>query len=170
MSTSVYMTITGSTQKDITKSASSEKVVGKQAYQKEFEDTVHVLEYEDKTYVKAQAQSGQAVGERTHEPVKIKKLLDKSSPQLFQALTKREILEEVVLTWYSPLVNGVREAYYQVKLENALVVDITGSMGKSDDSDYSNAAFFEEVSITFSKIHKEHLIAGVAATDDWAER
>lgn len=170
MSTSVYMTIKGTKQKDITKSASKEEVVGKQAYQKEFEDTVHVLEYEDRTHIKVQAQAGQAVGERIHEPIKITKLLDKSSPQLFQALTKREILEEVEITWYSPLVDGKRQAYYKVKLENALVVEIAGSMGKVPNSEYSNAAFFEEVSITFSKIHKEHLIAGVGATDDWADR
>ncbi len=169
MSTSVYMTIIGSTQEDITIGASREDVVGKQAYQKKFEDTVHVLEYEDRSHVKVQAQAGQAVGERTHEPIKIKKMLDKSSPQLFQALTTREILKKVVITWYSPLVNGKREAYYEVTLENALVVDITGSMGKVDDSDYSNAAFFEEVSITFSKIHKYHVIAKVGAIDSWAE-
>ena len=68
--------------------------------------------------------SGQAMGKRSHKPIRIKKAWGAASTQLFNALTKNEALTAVVIDFFSTDPSGVMVLDHTIKLTNAFVASI----------------------------------------------
>ena len=95
------------------------------------------------------------------------KLFDKSSPLLFNALTKGETLTDVELKWYRTSYAGKPEHYFTMVLEDAVIVDIESGMELEEGLHTSQVAPLERVSFAYRKISWRHETASTSGEDDW---
>lgn len=161
-----YLTVEGATQGLITSGAFTADSVGN-IWQEGHEDEVLVQAFEHNVIIPRDPQSGQPAGERVHQPFKIFKVFDKSSPLLFQALCTGENLPSVQLKWYRTSDTGTQEHYFTHALEDARIVDIRSHMPHCQDPAMSSFTHLEEVSFSYRMITWTHEIAGTSGSDDW---
>lgn len=115
------------------------------------------------------AASGLPTGRRQHTPFRIVKLINKSSPQLFNALTKNEVLPTVEVSIWTPSGAGgadVRVLTY--RLTNASVASVRPWMPNKFDTSTSTYAPEEEITFTYQTIEITYHNGNITAADDWS--
>ena len=133
-----YMKITGATQGEISKGALSADSVGTFA-QKSHEDEILVQAIGLHVTKPVDSQSGQVTGVRQHKPVVFTKIMDRTSPLLWQALCSGEQLD-IELVYFRTSQGGKQEKYFTVKWSEALLVDGKASLAIVDDDQLGAAA------------------------------
>lgn len=93
--------------------------------------------------------TGQASGKRQHEPIKIVKVIDASTPQLHQAAATGEHLKEVVFEFYRGNAPGKQELYETIRLSDAM---ITGIQNRGAGNAGQGGRPTEEISFEYEKI------------------
>lgn len=166
MNNPVFISIKGSTQGLITEGAFTPESVGN-SYQDGHENEALVKAFSHNIKIPRDPQSGQPSGQRTHQPLSVTKLFDKSSPLLFNALTKGETLTNVELKWYRTSYAGKPEHYFSMVLEDAVVVDIESGMELEEGLHTSQVAPLEKVAFAYRKISLRHETASTSGEDDW---
>ena len=166
MATPAYMSVTGEKQGLITAGAFTADSVGN-TYQEGHEDEVMVQAFSHEVFIPRDTQSGQPTGMRVHKPVRITKVFDKASPLLWAALTSGERLSEVVIQWYRTSASGTQEHYYTTTFEDAIIVEINGSMHNCQDPENAHFTHLEDVHFTYRKITWTHEVSGTSGSDDW---
>ncbi|MDR2302493.1 MAG: Hcp family type VI secretion system effector [Deltaproteobacteria bacterium] len=161
-----YLSITGERQGLITQGNFTEASVGN-IYQEGHEDETLVEAFEHQIVLPRDPQSGQPTGQRVHKPLKITKVIDKSSPLLFRALTSGERLPDVTMKFYRTSASGTMEHYFTIQLEDAIIVDITSYMPNCQDPGQAHFTHLEDVYMTYRKIIKTHEVASTSESDDW---
>ena len=161
-----YLSVTGEHQGLITAGNFTESSVGN-IYQEGHEDECLVEAFTHTIMLPRDPQSGQPSGQRVHKALKITKVIDKSSPLLFRALTAGERLPKVEMKFYRTSAAGTMEHYFTIALEDAIIVDITSYMPNCQDPSQEHFTHLEDVSFTYRKIIKTHEIASTAESDDW---
>ncbi|WP_434676996.1 Hcp family type VI secretion system effector [Pseudomonas sp. R1-18] len=167
MASPLYMTIAGVKQNKITDGASSEDSLG-EAFEEKRQDEVMVISYEHVIESPRDRVTGCSSGTCAHGHVKITKVMDKSSPQLMQALTEGEPLTEVTIRWYRT-VQGQPQHYFTTTLEDARVVKKHDYMHNRQDPNLAHFTHLEDVSFSYGKIIQTHLAAGSEASAVWRE-
>jgi type VI secretion system secreted protein Hcp len=104
-----------------------------------------------------QIPKGDQGGRRIHSPLCITKVIDRSSPQLEQAMVTGEVLSQVTVRWYRIDEKGHEEHYYTILLEKARITAISLDMET------------ESVSLSYQKItwRWEHPV--IETMDLWDE-
>ena len=166
MPTPAYLSIAGSTQGNITEGAFTEDSVGN-IYQEGHENEILVEAFSHTVTVPTDPQSGQPTGQRVHQPLTITKVFDKSSPMLYKALTTGERLPTCELKWYRTSKTGTQEHYFTIRLEDAIITNITGRMPNCQDPSKAHFTQLEDVSFSYRKITWTHEIASTSGEDDW---
>ncbi len=166
MPTPAYMSIEGSSQGNITQDAFTEDSVGN-IWQEGHEDEVMVQAFKHNVMIPRDPQSGQPSGQRTHRPVTVTKIFDKSSPLLYNALCSGELLTNVEIKWYRTSASGTQEHYFTIKLVDAVIVDIQGYMPNCQDPANASFTHLEDVSFSYRSITWNHEVAGTSGSDDW---
>ena len=166
MNNPIFISIEGSTQGLMTEGAFTPESVGN-SYQEGHENEALVKEFKHTIKIPRDPQSGQPSGQRVHEPLVVSKLFDKSSPLLYNALTKGETLTKVEMKWYRTSYEGKPEHYFTMVLEDAVIVDISSNMGLEAGNTTSQVAPMENVSFAYRKITWRHEIASTSGEDDW---
>ena len=166
MPTPAYISITGEKQGLMTAGNFTEASVGN-IYQEGHEDEALVEAFEHQITLPRDPQSGQPTGQRVHKPLKITKVMDKSSPLLFRALASGERLPMVEMKFYRTSAAGAMEHYYTIALEDAIIVDIVDYMPNCQDPGMSHFTHLEDVYMTYRKVIKTHEIASTSESDDW---
>lgn len=166
MNNPIFISIEGSTQGLMTEGAFTPESVGN-SYQEGHENESLVKEFSHTIKIPRDPQSGQPSGQRVHEPLAITKLIDKSSPLLYNALTKGETLKKVEMKWYRTSYEGKPEHYFTMLLEDAVIVGITSEMGMEAGNATSQVAPMEKVSFAYRKITWRHETASTSGEDDW---
>ncbi|SFV57327.1 secreted protein Hcp [hydrothermal vent metagenome] len=166
MDNPVYMSVTGSTQGKITESATTPDSVGN-IYQNGHEDECLIKAFTHDIDVPRSATTGQATGQRTHNPLIVTKMIDKSSPLLFNAVVNGETLTEVELNFYRTSYAGKPEHYYSIILEDAIITNIATSMETQGSAITKDVTPYEKVSLSYRKISCRHETASTSGEDDW---
>ncbi|RXJ82695.1 Hcp family type VI secretion system effector [Arcobacter sp. F2176] len=166
MNNPIFISIEGSTQGLITEGTFTPESVGN-SYQKGHENEALLKGFSHNIRIPRDPQSGQPSGQRVHEPVVITKLIDKSSPLLYNALTKGETLTNVELKWYRTSYAGKPEHYLSIVLEDAVIVDMHTSLDTEEGLAKTQVAPLETVSFAYRKITWRHEIASTSGEDDW---
>jgi len=112
-------------------------------------------------------QSGLPTGKRVHGPFKVLKAFDKSSPKLYQACATGEHLTNVTVKFYRTTAQGAEEHYFTIKLEDAVIVNISPSMPTTFLEQNAQYRHMETVSFTYKKITWTWEPDGVESQDDW---
>ena len=166
MPTPAYISITGERQGLITANNFTEASVGN-IWQEGHENEALVEAFEHQIILPRDPQSGQPTGQRVHKPLKMTKVMDKSSPLLFRALASGERLPKVTMKFFRTSAAGTMEHYYTIELEDAIIVDITDYMPNCQDPNMAHFTHLEDVLMTYRKVIKTHEIASTSESDDW---
>ena len=166
MNNPIFISIKGSTQGLITEGAFTAESIGN-SYQRGHENEALVKAFNHNIKIPRDPQSGQPSGQRVHEPFLITKLIDKSSPLLYNALTKGETLPTVELKWYRTSYAGKPEHYFSIILEDAVIVNIDMFMDMELDANKSQVSPLEVISFAYRKITWRHEVASTSGEDDW---
>lgn len=133
-----YITITGDEQGAIEGSSTHEMHLNE----------IEVLKLDHQIEVQGATTAGQVA----HGSLKINKLIDKSSPKLAQALCTREVLSEIIITWYHHNANGERELAYKIVLENALITNLNAWTPHFYEQSQEEFRLMEDVCFSYEKI------------------
>lgn len=88
-------------------------------------------------------------------------------PLLYTALATGEKLTTCELKWYRTSVNGTQEHYFTIKLEDAIITNITARMPNCQDPSQAHFTHLEDVSFSYRKITWTHEVASTSGDDDW---
>ncbi len=113
--------------------------------------------------------TGLPTGQRIHQPFIITKHTDPASPLMFQALTTGEQMKTWQLEYYHIDEKGQEKNYYEITLENAVIVQMREYKPNTLDDAMSNYHDMEEVSFTYSGITWTNKEANKEASDDWMQ-
>jgi type VI secretion system secreted protein Hcp len=160
------MGITGERQGNITAGNFTELSVGN-IYQEGHENECLVEAFQHIVLLPRDPQSGQPSGQRVNMPLRITKVMDKSSPLLFRALTSGERLLKVELKFYRTSAQGTMEHYFTMTMEDAIITNITAYMPDCLDPGNAHYTHMEDVEFTYRKLTKTHEIASTSESDDW---
>jgi type VI secretion system secreted protein Hcp len=166
MPTPAYLTIVGATQGPITQNALTPESVGN-IWQEAHKNEILVQAFNHEVLLPTDPQSGQPTGPRVHQKLSITKVFDKTSPLLYEALTRGEQLPVCLIKWYRTTQAGTQEHYFTMKLEDAIVVDIKAYMYTCQDPANGPFTHLEDVSFSYRKITWTHEVAGTEGSDDW---
>ncbi len=164
MANPVFCLVEGTTQGPISQGACTEESVGNMAVE-DHADEIRVVELKHNVFLPKDPQSGQPTGQRIHEALTVTKLMDKSSPLLYNALASGETLTKVVFQFYRTSSAGQLEHYFTIALENAIVVGMRAVMPDILDPKYQQYGQMEEVSFSFATITWTHEVAGTESSD-----
>ena len=137
----------------------------------ERENTIECLSFEDSVRTAREASTGMATGERTYEPIRIVKRIDKSSPLLAKALCNNEEIEGTFRFYRpSPTGDGTTEQFFTVEITRGRVASITRVSPDVIDPASANTPPTEEVTFVFGQITWTYEDGGVSHVDTWSER
>ncbi len=131
------------------------------------ENSILVQALDHEVYIPHDPQSGQPTGKRVHKALKITKVIDESSPLLFQALTSGERMTDVTLKLYRIDNTGTEEHYYTIQLEEAIIVSIQTWIPNCLDPASEPFQHMETIGMTYRKIRWTHEAKGLQSDDDW---
>lgn len=103
----------------------------------------------------------------SHHPVSITKPIDKSSPLFGMAISENELVD-VILYFYRVNSAGQLELYYEVKLTDASIVDITSVYPHSIDN--NDLMPYEKIQLKYKSISWNHRSAGTSGYSIWDDR
>ena len=129
-------------------------------------DKILVFAVEHKVEIPKDTHTGLPTGQRIHHPFVITKKIDQSSPYLMRMCCTGE-QGTVTLDHYRVKEDGSEEKYYTIKLEDAIVVDIskfTPLTFLADNKPYSD---MEKISFTYSRMTVTYNDGNISFTDDW---
>jgi len=133
------------------------------------EGSIDVYAFGHSLAIPTDVNSGRPTGQRIHKPFKILKTFDKSSPKLYQALVTGEPLIKVEIKFYRINPDQQQEHYFTVKLESAIITNISPSMPTTLLQANEAYRHMETVSFTYQKITWTWLPDGVETIDTWGE-
>lgn len=115
--------------------------------------------------------SGQATGRRQHEPIRIVKQIDKSSPQLARACANGTHIKDAKLTLRRAGAAGEAEEYLIIELQDVLVSSTRiGCCDNDCDDTTDDLTPYEEMTITYGKIRITEVRSGAVYDDVWSPR
>ncbi|MCA6220748.1 Hcp family type VI secretion system effector [Photorhabdus antumapuensis] len=102
-----------------------------------------------------------------HHPIQFIKPIDKSSPLLGAAISSNELLNAIFF-FYRTNLAGQLELFYEVKLIEASIVDISCVYPNSINN--NEMMPYEKVFLKYRSISWNHITAGTSAYSIWDER
>jgi type VI secretion system secreted protein Hcp len=137
----------------------------------ERENSIECLSFGDSVRTAREASSGMASGERTYEPVRIVKRIDKSSPLLAKALCNNEVIEATYKFFRpNPAGDGTTQQYFTVAIAEGRIASVTRISPDVIDPASANAPPTEEVTFVFGKITWTYVPDGIEHVDHWSQR
>jgi type VI secretion system secreted protein Hcp len=154
-----YLTLKGQKQGDIKGGVT----------QKGREGSISVQYMQSKIVSPRDPASGLPTGKRQHEPLVFRKVLDKSTPLLINALINNENITEAHFKFWKALPTGVESQHFTIDLVNANLASYNLYHPDSQDGGAGATApdSLEELSFTYQKITWTWVDGGVTAQDDW---
>ena len=135
------------------------------------ENSIECLSFEDSVRTAREASSGMASGERSYEPIRIVKRIDKSSPLLAKALCNNEVIEATYKFFRpNPAGDGTTEQHFTVEIQEGRIGSITRVSPDVIDPASANAPPTEEVTFVFGYIRWCYEPDGIEHVDHWSQR
>jgi type VI secretion system secreted protein Hcp len=134
------------------------------------ENSIECLSYSDSVRTAREKGSGQATGRRSHEPIVIRKRIDKSSPLIAKALCNNEVIEGVFKFFRpNPAGDGTTEQFWTVAIAEGRVASYTHISPDTIDPASAMEPPTEEVSFVFHNITWTYVPSGAEHHDNWRE-
>ena len=169
MPTDIFLSIEDAEGTMLTAGASSKESIGA-FFKAQHEDEILVFGFDHLVSVPTDRRTGQVTGNRKHEHLVITKLIDKSSPLLFAALTRPVELKCKLEFFRSSDTGGGGEPvhYYTITLEEAKIVSMETTSPNAMNPENDHYMAYEKVTLTYGTISWEHEVCSTNATDNWS--
>lgn len=133
-------------------------------------NTIECTEFRWAVMTPREGASAQITGRRQHQPVTIVKRVDKSSPIMFKALCRNELVDSAVFRFFraSPTGTGETENYMTVELSEAFVSSIDMVSEDATRSGEEQPTAMEAVKFVFKNITVTYNSTGATHTDRWS--
>ncbi|WP_108652672.1 type VI secretion system tube protein TssD [Dongshaea marina] len=159
MAFTIYMSVTGAHQGPILGSCA-------QAGEKRNKILVYALSHQIE--IPTDTHQAVATGQRIHAPLTVSKGRDVASPKLLQACCSGERCS-VTLDFYQISADGEEYLYYQVTLNNAIIVSRKGLTPTTFLRKHQPYPDLEEVSFSYSEIIETHTQGNIETIDSWLD-
>jgi type VI secretion system secreted protein Hcp len=135
------------------------------------ENSIECVQYEHQTITVRERGSARATGRRQHEPLRIVKRIDKSSPLLEKALCRNEAIEGVFKFFRpNPQGDGTTEQFYTVSIKQGQIASIKQYVQDTLVPATANEPPLEEITFVFHTIQWQYTNGGVEHVDSWNEQ
>lgn len=141
---------------------------------------IQVIDCDLEARVKMNDRTGQPEAERRYLPIKVRKYVDQTSPEIAQAISQYLPIK-AIFTFYKTLTTlgetGGQEVgtvpYYKVTVDGGRIV--RSRIGQAtpygvEDTSGQDGGYVEDLEISFTDIDHEHVVAGKQHSDRWADR
>ncbi len=91
-------------------------------------------------------------GQPVHQPISFVKPIDDTTPQLYQALCERELLDKVTFFWTQFSKKGEVELVFEVELLNARLISVQPSMPDLSQPEHDALPYREQVALIYETI------------------
>lgn len=132
------------------------------------EDSILVIAMNHAVSSPIDAASGLPSGKRQHQPLRITKEIDMSTPLLMHALVTNENLVKFELRYWQPSKTGQEVQYYTIILYDARIVGIQQEMLNNKYPENMQHREREHVSFVYGRIEWIFEDGGITAEDDWS--
>ena len=132
------------------------------------EETMEIVEFNYGVNSPVDPLSARTTGPRVHDKVTFVKEFDAASPMLFKACVNSELVDELVIVWYTIAPEtGTEIPYFRHTLENCRIVGYEPYMKNAKDPRFSAQTHLEKISLLFQTITILFEDGGLEHTDDW---
>lgn len=152
-----YLRLTGEMQKEIKGDVTQDGRVG----------SIMVIGTSHSVSSPRDAASGMPTGKRQHQPFRITKEIDQTSPLLMNALVSNEMMTKWRLDYWQPSRTGAEFQYYTIELINARVVGIQQEMLNNKYPENMQHKEREHISFVYEEIIWTYQDGGVTSQDEW---
>ncbi|AHK22061.1 Hcp1 family type VI secretion system effector [Yersinia pseudotuberculosis] len=157
MSFNIFLNLVGEQQGVISAGCNSIDSIGNK-YQKNHLDEIQVLSLNHSMSREQHC---------NHHPIEFIKPVDKSSPLIGVAISNNERLTAIFeVYWLNQ--SGVMEVFYEVKLTNATIANVSSTYPHVINS--SAIMPYEQISLKYESITWEHRVAGTSGYSIWNDR
>jgi type VI secretion system Hcp family effector len=121
-------------------------------------DTIEVVDIEHSVRREYDEQHGTVAGDRKHEPLKIYKAVDVTTPQLYAMCCNAELCTEVAIQYYVQTGSSPEPVeFFSWRLTNAYIVSVrqipARELGRAYEEQYD---LLEEVAFSYQQIEWHH--------------
>ncbi len=132
--------------------------------------SIEVIELNHVIAIPTDKHSGALTGMRRHDALCLKKAVDRSSVDLFQAVTTGRNLKEVVLRFYEINREGIEQEYYCIVYEDVKVTSFKTVLPNVKDPMSDRFPHLEEVEFRYKRMTVNFTNGNLTHTDAWEER
>lgn len=134
------------------------------------EQSVEILEFEHEVRIPTDPDTGKLTGARKHEPIRLLKAFDASSPYLYKAVCEGQTYKEIIIKWYRINDAGAEIEYFSHKLEDVKICSVRPIMYNVKDSTKEKYEHMEEVNLRYGKITWTYAQGNLQASDSWKDK
>jgi type VI secretion system secreted protein Hcp len=131
------------------------------------EDSIMVIAYSHDLSSPRDASSGLPTGKRQHEPLRITKEIDKSTPLLMNAWADNELMTTFELRFWEPSPAGVERQYYTIILHKARIISIRQEMLNNKYPENMSHKEREHITFVYEGIERIYEDGGIVSEDKW---
>lgn len=132
--------------------------------------SIEVIEMNHMIEIPTDKHSGLLTGMRRHDAVMLKKAVDRSSVDLFQAVTTGRNLKEVVLRFYEINRQGVEQEYYRIIYEDVKITSFNTVLSNVKDPAGERLPHLEEIALRYKRMTVNYVQGNLTHSDAWEER
>ena len=131
-------------------------------------DSIECVEFTSEVKSAREAASGLATGRRHHEPIIVRKRIDKASPLLAKALVENQTVDGVFKFYRpNPTGDGTTEQFFSVAIKGGRVFSQKLLILDTLDPESASEPPLEEVGFVFHTIKWTFTNGGVEHEDSW---
>ncbi|WP_242396307.1 type VI secretion system tube protein TssD [Anaeromyxobacter oryzisoli] len=132
------------------------------------EGSIECISYEQAVKTAREEGTNMVTGRRQHQPIKIVKRIDQSSPLIMKALTENQKVEAVFKFYRpNPSGDGTTEQFYTVQLKEANVSAVKQEVPDTIAKDTAGLPPLEQIEFVFKEIIWRFEKGGVEHPDKW---
>jgi len=133
------------------------------------ENSIECVFFESSVRTAREAGSGMATGRRSYEPLVIRKRIDKSTPLIYKALVRNEVIDGIFKFFRpNPTGDGTTEQFYTIEIKQGRVASFKATSPNCIDPASSTDPPLEEVSFVFHTISWTYTNGGITHEDTWS--
>jgi type VI secretion system secreted protein Hcp len=133
------------------------------------EGSIECVYFEQSVKTVRSAVTGQATGRRQHEPILIRKPIDRSSPLLAKALAQNSVVDaEFRFYRPNPAGDGTTQHFYTVAIKQGRIASFKDYLPPTTEPANSLIPPLEEVGMVFTAIRWTHVPGGIEHEDTWS--
>ena len=134
-------------------------------------DSIECLSFESSVITARERGSGMATGRRQHNPLLIRKRIDKSTPLISKALCNNEVIEGVFKFFRpNPAGDGTTQQFFTIEIAEGRVASQKYWSPNTIEPASTQEPPQEEVSFVFHTITWTYVDGGVTHSDNWREQ